>query len=126
MSLRTPFKHAIGLGSTSDGVKHWWMQRMTAVALIPLTLWLVFSVAAHAGEDYATVASWFAQPFTTTMLTLFVFTAFLHAIQGLTVVIEDYVHHDGIKVTAMVIMKLVLTFLGVSSILSILRVAFTG
>ncbi|EIJ32967.1 succinate dehydrogenase, hydrophobic membrane anchor protein [Thiothrix nivea] len=126
MSLLTPFKQASGLGSTSDGVKHWWMQRMTAVALVPLTLWVAFAVAAHAGADYASVAAWFAQPFTTTMLTLFVFTAFLHASQGLTVVIEDYVHHDGVKVTALVCIKLMLVLLGTSSVLSILRTAFSG
>lgn len=126
MSILTPFKRASGLGSTSDGVKHWWMQRMTAVALVPLTLWFAFAVAAHAGADYSTVATWFAQPFTTTMLTLFVFTAFLHASQGLTVIIEDYIHHDGIKVTALVGIKLTLVLLGTSSILSILHTAFAG
>jgi succinate dehydrogenase / fumarate reductase membrane anchor subunit len=126
MSLLTPFKRASGLGTTSDGVKHWWMQRVTAVALIPLTLWLVFAVALHAGEDYAAVATWFAQPFTTTLLTLFVFTAFLHATQGLTVIIEDYVHHEGYKVAALIGMKLVLVLLGTSSVLSILRGAFAG
>ncbi|MBU0655577.1 MAG: succinate dehydrogenase, hydrophobic membrane anchor protein [Gammaproteobacteria bacterium] len=126
MSLLTPFKRASGLGSTSDGVKHWWMQRMTAVALVPLTFWVAFAVASHTGSDYATVAAWFTQPFTTTMLTLFVFTAFLHASQGLTVVIEDYIHHDGVKVTALVGMKLALVLLGTSSILSILRTAFAG
>lgn len=126
MSLLTPFKRASGLGTTSDGVKHWWMQRVTAVALIPLTLWVVFSVAARAGDDYASVAAWFAQPFTTTMLTLFVFTAFLHAIQGLTVIIEDYIHHEGYKIAALIGMKLLLVLLGTSSILSILRVAFAG
>ena len=126
MSLLTPFKRASGLGTTSDGVKHWWMQRLTAIALIPLTLWVVFSVASHVGNDYATVAAWFAQPFTTTMLVLFVFTAFLHASQGLTVIIEDYVHHEGYKFAALIGMKLVLVLLGTSSVLSILRVAFTG
>ena len=126
MSLLTPFKRASGLGTTSDGVKHWWMQRLTAIALIPLTFWVVFSVASHVGNDYATVAAWFAQPFTTTMLVLFVFTAFLHASQGLTVIIEDYMHHEGYKFTALIGMKLVLVLLGTSSVLSILRVAFTG
>jgi succinate dehydrogenase / fumarate reductase membrane anchor subunit len=126
MSLLTPFKRASGLGTTSDGVQHWWMQRITAVALVPLTFWVVFAVAARSGDDYASVAAWFAQPFTTTMLTLFVFTTFLHAIQGLTVIIEDYIHHESIKIAAMIGMKLVLVLLGTSSILSILRVAFTG
>jgi len=124
MSLLTPFKRASGLGSTNDGVHHWWMQRLTAVALVPLTLWVVFAVAAHSGEHYASVAAWFAKPFTTTMLTLFVFAAFLHAAQGLTVVIEDYLHHEGAKFAALIGMKLVLVLLGTSSILSILRVAF--
>jgi succinate dehydrogenase / fumarate reductase membrane anchor subunit len=126
MSLLTPFKRASGLGTTNDGVHHWWMQRLTAVALAPLTLWVVFAVASHAGEDYAVVATWFAQPFTTTMLTLFVFTAFLHAVQGLTVIIEDYLHHEGAKFAALITMKLVLVLLGTSSALSILRVAFAG
>ncbi len=126
MSLLTPFKRASGLGNTRDGVHHWWMERITSVALVPLTLWVAFAVAAHAGESYASVAAWFAQPFTTTMLTLFVFTATFHASQGLTVVIEDYVHHHGIKVAALLAVKLVLVLLGTSSILSILRVAFSG
>lgn len=126
MSLLTPFKRANGLGTTRDGVHHWWLQRLTAIALIPLTLWVAFSVAAHAGDDYATVAAWFAQPFTTTMLILFVFTAYLHAIQGLTVIIEDYVHHEGGKIAALIGVKLVLILLGTSSVLSILRTALAG
>ncbi|MDD5394261.1 MAG: succinate dehydrogenase, hydrophobic membrane anchor protein [Thiothrix sp.] len=126
MSMLTPFKRASGLGTTNDGVHHWWMQRLTAVALTPLTLWMVFAVAAHAGDDYASVAAWFAQPMTTTLLTLFVFTTFLHAAQGLTVIIEDYLHHEGAKFAALIGMKLVLVLLGVSSTLSILRVAFAG
>ncbi|MFN3785886.1 MAG: succinate dehydrogenase, hydrophobic membrane anchor protein [Thiothrix sp.] len=126
MSLLTPFKRASGLGGTSDGVKHWWLQRLTAIALVPLTLWVAFAVAAHAGADYATVSAWFAQPFTTTMLTLFVFTAYLHAIQGLTVIIQDYVHHKGSKIAALIGVKLVLILLGTSSVLSILRTAFAG
>lgn len=126
MSLLTPFKKASGLGSTHDGVHHWWTQRMTAVALIPLTLWAAFAVATHAGDDYATVTAWFAQPSTTTLLVLFVFTAFLHAAQGLQVIIEDYVHHQALKVAALLGMKLLLVVLGTGSILSILRTAFAS
>lgn len=126
MSLLTPFKRANGLGTTRDGVHHWWLQRLTAIALIPLTLWVAFAVATHAGDDYATVAAWFAQPFTTTVLILFVFTAYLHAVQGLTVIIEDYVHHKGSKIAALIGVKLVLILLGTSSVLSILRTALAG
>lgn len=126
MSLLTPFKRANGLGTTRDGVHHWWLQRLTAIALIPLTLWVAFAVATHTGDDYATVAAWFAQPFTTTMLILFVFTAYLHAVQGLTVIIEDYVHHKGSKIAALIGVKLILILLGTSSVLSILRTALAG
>lgn len=126
MSLLTPFKKASGLGTTNDGVHHWWMQKLTAVALVPLSLWFVFAVAAHAGDDYAAISAWFAQPITTTMLTLTAFTTFLHSAQGLQVIIEDYVHHEGAKLAALILMKLGLFALGASSILSILRVAFAG
>ncbi len=126
MSLLTPFKRASGLGTTNDGVHHWWMQKLTAVALIPLSLWFAFAVAKHAGDDYQTIQAWIANPFTTTMLTLTAFTTFLHAAQGLQVIIEDYIHHEGVKFATLIGMKLALVSLGVSSVLSILRVAFTG
>ena len=125
MSLLTPLKKARGLGSAKDGVHHWWMQRLTAIALVPLTLWLVFSVASMTGSDYATVSAWFAQPFTTAMLTLFVFTAFYHAALGLQVVIEDYIHGEAAKFAALIAMKLLLALLGTVSVIAILRVAFT-
>jgi len=126
MSLLTPLKKARGLGSAKDGVHHWWLQRLTAIALVPLTLWLVFSVAAMTGSDYAAVSTWFAQPFTTAMLTLFVFTAFYHAALGLQVVIEDYIHCEAAKFAALIAMKLLLALLGTVSVIAILRVAFTS
>lgn len=126
MSLLTPLKKARGLGSAKDGVHHWWLQRLTAIALVPLTLWLVFSVAAMTGSDYAAVNAWFAQPFTTAMLTLFVFTAFYHAALGLQVVIEDYIHGEAAKFAALIVMKLLLALLGTVSVIAILRVAFTS
>lgn len=126
MSLLTPLKKARGLGSAKDGVNHWWMQRLTSVALVPLTLWVAFSVATMSGEDYATVSTWFAQPFTTAMLSLFVFTAFYHAALGLQVVIEDYVHQEAAKFAALIGVKLLLALLGTISVIAILRVAFTA
>lgn len=126
MSLLTPLKKARGLGSAKDGTHHWWMQRVTAIALVPLTLWLAFSVASLTGSDYASVAQWFARPFTTAMLTLFVFTSFYHASLGLQVVIEDYVHHEWVKMAALIGVKLLLTLLGTTSVIAVLRVAFAG
>ncbi len=124
MRFITPTKKVRGLGAVKTGLHHWWLQRITSIALIPLTLWVVFSVATQVGEDYATVTAWIAEPFTTLMLTLFVSTASYHASLGLQVVIEDYVHHSGIKWAALLAIQLVLILLGTLSVVSILRVAF--
>ena len=124
MSLVTPLKKARGLGSAKDGTHHWWQQRVTAVALVPLTLWVVFSVAAMAGEDYETVLSYFSSPFNVAMYCLFLFTAFYHAVLGLQVVIEDYIHHEGLKIGALMGMKFALILTGIMSIFAVIRTAF--
>lgn len=126
MRFVTPFKKAHGLGAVKTGVHHWWMQRITSIALIPLSLWVAFSVAALVGQDYTKVAAWFAEPFTAIMLTLFVFTASYHASLGLQVVIEDYIHHQATKIAALIVVKLVLVLLGTLSMVSILRLFFAG
>ncbi len=124
MSLTTPLKKAMGLGSAKDGTHHWWMQRLTAVALVPLTLWVAFSVAAMSGQDYATVVSYFKAPFNVAMFTLFLFAAFYHASLGMQVVIEDYVHHEGVKLGALIGVKFFMVLTGFTSIFAVLRAAF--
>lgn len=124
MSILTPLKKARGLGSAKDGTHHWWLQRVTAIALIPLVLWVAFSVASMAGEDYNIVVGYFTSPLNTAMFALFLFTAAYHAILGLQVVIEDYVHCEALKIAALLGSKLVLTLLGTVSVLAVLRVAF--
>lgn len=124
--LLTPLKKARGLGSAKEGAQHWWMQRVSAVALVPLTLWAAFSVASMAGKPYEAVLTYFAAPFNVAMFTLFLFTAFYHAVLGLQVVIEDYIHHEGAKVAALIAMKLVMVLLGTVSILAVLRATFGG
>lgn len=124
--LLTPLKKARGLGSAKEGAQHWWMQRVSAVALVPLTLWAAFSVASMAGKPYEVVLTYFAAPFNVAMFTLFLFTAFYHAVLGLQVVIEDYIHHEGAKVAALIAMKLLMVLLGTVSILAVLRATFGG
>lgn len=126
MRFETPAKKAHGLGPVKTGVHHWWIQRVTAIALIPLTLWVVFSVATLTGKDYASVAAWFAEPLTAVMLSLFVFFAAYHASLGLQVVIEDYVHHNAARIAALIVVKFLLILLGTLSIISILRLFFTA
>lgn len=124
MSLVTPLKKALGLGSAKDGTHHWWMQRLTAIALVPLTLWMVFTIVALVGKDYATVAGFFHSPFNLAMSVLFVFTAFYHASLGLQVVIEDYIHAESTKLVLLVGMKLFLALTGATSIFAVLLAAF--
>ncbi|MEZ5451294.1 MAG: succinate dehydrogenase, hydrophobic membrane anchor protein [Thiothrix sp.] len=124
MRLETPHKKATGLGPVKTGFHHWWMQRLTAVALIPLTFWVVFSIAALVGEDYASVAVWFTEPLTSVLLSLFVFFAAYHASLGLQVVIEDYIHTGWLKITALTLVNFSLIFLGALSIISILKLFF--
>src|ERR1019366_5915909 len=89
---RTPLSRARGLGSAKNGVEHWWMQRVTAVALVPLTLWFIASLMAIAGGDYGTVIAWFKRPLTTILMASLLTTLFHHMALGLRVVVEDYVH----------------------------------
>lgn len=126
MSLTTPLKKARGLGSAKDGTHHWWMQRLTAIALVPLTLWVAFSVAAMSGESYETVLNYFSSPFNVAMFALFLFVAFYHAALGLQVVIEDYIHHEGLKLGALIGVKFALALTGIMSIFAVLRTAFAA
>ncbi|MCC7425496.1 MAG: succinate dehydrogenase, hydrophobic membrane anchor protein [Alphaproteobacteria bacterium] len=123
-SLRSPLGRVRGLGSAKEGVSHWWAQRVTAVALVPLTLWFVFSIAVMAGADHAAVRAWIAAPFNTVLLVLLVVATFHHAQLGLQVVIEDYIHAEGAKLVWLLLMKGLCLLLGLTAILSILRIAF--
>jgi len=126
MSMRSPLAIARGLGSAKTGAEHWWVQRLTAVALIPLTLWLVFSLTGLVGADHATVVVWLSSPFRLALLILFLLVMFHHAALGLQVVIEDYVHHEDIRLAILVVTKLLLWLLAAVAVLSALRTAFSG
>lgn len=126
MSLRSPLSQARGLGSAKDGVGHWWMQRLTAMALVPLSLWFVASVVSMAGAGYATVADWIASPAVAIALVIYLACLFHHSQLGLQVVIEDYVHHPFIKLTTLVAMKFLHVIAAVSAIFAVLYLAFGG
>ena len=90
--LANSSRHARGLGSAKAGTSHWWAQRVTAVALIPLSLWFVVSVLGLVHADYVVVITWLHAPWTAVLLSLFLFALFYHAYLGVQVVVEDYVH----------------------------------
>jgi succinate dehydrogenase / fumarate reductase membrane anchor subunit len=123
MSLRSPLSQARGLGSAKDGTHHFWVQRVSAVALIPLSLWFVFSVAQLAGGDYGAVRHWVHAPSVAVTLVLFISAALYHSMLGVQVVIEDYVGGDGAKVASLLLSKFVHTIVAVAAIFSVLKVA---
>src|SRR5512142_197753 len=110
--LRTPLGRALGLGSAKEGVEHWWVQRITAVALVPLTLWFVASLVAHLGVDHASAVVWLGSPLTAIAMILLVIATFVHTALGLQVVIEDYVHHEATKIASLVLVRLACWALG--------------
>ncbi len=125
MSLRSPLSRARGLGSAKDGVHHFWVQRLSALALIPLTLWFVFSVAQLAGGDYNAVKWWVSAPSVTVMLVLFLGTALYHSALGLQVVIEDYIGSEARKLAVLILVKFAHAVVAVASIFAVLKVALS-
>jgi succinate dehydrogenase / fumarate reductase membrane anchor subunit len=126
MSMRTPLGRVRGLGSAKDGVHHWWIQRLTAVALVPLTLWFVASLIQLAGADHTLVSAWIAQPVVAVLLTLLFVSGFYHLALGLQVVIEDYVHEDPARIVSLVLVNFACWVLGAIAVFSVLKIAFRG
>jgi succinate dehydrogenase / fumarate reductase membrane anchor subunit len=125
MSLRSPLGRARGLGSAKDGTHHFWVQRVSAVALIPLALWLVFSLASLPGAAYAQVHWWVGYPAVAVTLVLFIAAALYHSMLGVQVVIEDYVGHEGMKITALLLSKFFHFAVAAASIFAVLKIALT-
>ena len=121
---RTALGRARGLGSAKEGVAHWWVQRVTALLLIPLVLWFVASLLAHLGADYAGVIAWLHEPLTFGLMVLLLGAMFWHAALGLQVVVEDYVHSAGMKLMSLLLLRFVHVLVGGLSIFAILRIAF--
>ena len=125
MSLRSPLGHARGLGSAKDGTHHIWVQRVSAIALVPLTLWFVFSVANLAGASYEQVHWWVSYPVVAVTLVLFIATALYHSMLGVQVVIEDYVGGEGMKLTALLLSKFFHIAVAVAAIFAVLKIALS-
>jgi len=126
MALRSDLGRVRGLGSAKDGTSHWWAQRVTAVALIPLSIWFVFSVIHLVGIDRVGLKTWLNAPGSFVLMALFSIALFYHMQLGVQVVIEDYVHNEKNKVVLLVFNKLLAVFLVVSSITSLMKIAFGG
>ncbi len=123
MALRTPLKAARGLGSAKEGVAHWWAQRVSAVALVPLSLWFVASLFSLFRAERFEIAEWLSGPVNATLMVLLLGFTFWHAKLGLEVVIEDYVHRECCKRALLIANQLVIAALGAASIVSVLMLA---
>jgi succinate dehydrogenase / fumarate reductase membrane anchor subunit len=124
MSLVTPLNRVLGLGTAAGAAEHWWHQRLTAVALVPLALWFAYGLITLPAQDYATVAAWVHRPITSILLILFVGAAAYHSFLGVQVVIEDYVAGKGSRVAALMASAFAHTGLTVAAVFSILKIAF--
>jgi len=123
MSMNTPLSKALGLGSAKEGAHHWKAQRLTAIALIPLSIWFVSAIICLAGRPYADLVGWIQQPWTATLLILLLFSLFYHMALGLQVVIEDYVQATCLKITLLLITQFGSILIGLASIVSVLLIA---
>jgi succinate dehydrogenase / fumarate reductase, membrane anchor subunit len=123
-NLRSALGRARGLGSAKEGMHHWWAQRLTSLALIPLTVWFVASLIGLIGADHREFVEWLANPVNATAMVLFLAIAFHHAQLGMQVVLEDYVSSHALRTTGVIVVKFLCVGLAAFGIVSTLIVAF--
>lgn len=125
-ALRHPMKTARGLGAARSGAQHWLQQRITAAALVPLSLWFLWQAVALLHAEHAAVAGFLAAPLNATLMLLFATILLYHSYLGLQVVVEDYVHGELRKLATMFVLQAVHVLLAVIAALAVLRVALGG
>ena len=121
MDMRTPLGRVRGLGSTNDGVKHWWMQRLTGMALIPLTLWFVYSTVQMSGASHAEFTAWVGTHGNPVLFILLIISMFHHGQLGLQVVVEDYIPSESTKMTLLIAIKFAAIIFGTSAVFAVIR-----
>jgi succinate dehydrogenase / fumarate reductase membrane anchor subunit len=126
MSYKTDLARVVGLGSAKEGVAHWWSQRVTSVALIPLTIFALFPLAGAIGDGREAVLETYSGAFNAVVMMLFIAVTFRHLQQGLQVVIEDYVHHKGQRTVALLLNTMLCAFFGLTGVFAVARIAFTA
>jgi succinate dehydrogenase / fumarate reductase, membrane anchor subunit len=126
VSLRTPLRRVLGAGSAKEGVHHWWQQRLTSVALVPLTVWFVVSILTLPSFDHATVVMWMHGNTTALLLILLVLVATWHSQLGVRVVVEDYVPAPGARTVTLTLLTFLHVLLAAAGIFAVLRIALAG
>ena len=123
--MRSPLGRARGLGAAKHGSAHWWAERATSVALLPLSLYFVVSVLILKGADHAAMAAYMAEPWNAVLFLLLIATMFSHVSMGLQVVIEDYVRDDAKRLLTLLVIKGAVWFLALAAAVSVLKLAFS-
>jgi succinate dehydrogenase / fumarate reductase, membrane anchor subunit len=123
VSLRSPLGRVVGDGAAKDGVAHWSMQRLTALALVPLTVWFLLALLALPGFDYASVRSWVASGWTPVLMVLLIGTLSYHSALGVQVVIEDYVPSKPGKAAALVACAFIHIAAAAAGLFAVLKIA---
>jgi succinate dehydrogenase / fumarate reductase membrane anchor subunit len=123
MSLETPLHKVQGMGSSHSGVSHFWRQRVTAAALIPLSIWFGVSVLGLIGAHEAATLAFLSQPLNAILMAAFVVILLFHMALGIQVVIDDYVHGSGQKLILMLLMRGFSIAAGAAAIFALLRIA---
>ncbi|EHM02530.1 succinate dehydrogenase, hydrophobic membrane anchor protein [Acetobacteraceae bacterium AT-5844] len=121
--LQSALGRVRGLGSAKGGTHHWWAQRVTSIALLPLSLWFILSVAGHTGSTHAEILAWIGHPFNAVLLLSFIAISFHHAAAGMQVVLEDYVRGEMQRMVSILAVKALCWILGLLAALSVLRIA---
>jgi len=124
MSLMTPLNRVLGLGTAKGAAEHWWFQRLTAVALIPLGLWFAFALLALPSLDYGALVAWVREPTTSILLILMIVAVGYHSSLGVQVVVEDYVTGSGRKAVMLMASTLAHVGLTIAAAFAVLRIAF--
>jgi len=124
MSLKTPLNRVRGLGSAREGVTHFWQQRVTAVALVPLSIWFLIVIVSLTQADYETAAQTLKQPIIAIPMLLLLISGFYHMKLGLQVVIEDWIDGDGMKIALLLLNTFFAYAIGLACVFSVLKIAF--
>jgi succinate dehydrogenase / fumarate reductase membrane anchor subunit len=126
MDYRSPLAKVRGLGSAKAGTTHWWMQRVSAVALIPLSFWLIIFLNLSLNAPYQETVEWLTTPLNTVCLVAWVLAVFYHAALGLQVVIEDYIAAEGVKIVAVWTVNLSFLMLALAALIAVFRTLLIG
>lgn len=126
MDMRTPLGRVRGLGSAKEGTDHFWRQRLTAIANIPLTIFFVIFVLVYHGESFETVAAALSNPIVAVVMALAVLSLVIHMRLGMQTVIEDYIHGEGLKIVLLISNSFFAVIVGAVSLFAILKLGFGG